>query len=60
MVLFDVLAPEFLIDNIELVMFGGHTKCIDPQAKTTNGSGVFLGQRITPPDKVNVKVSGVL
>ena len=56
-VLFDMLAPEFVIETVELVMYGGHSRPVPVQDKTPGGSGLLLAQRITPPDKVNVKVS---
>ena len=52
-----MLAPEYSIEEVNLVMYGGRIKPLVSQATPSQGSGLYLAQRITPPDKVNVKVS---
>ena len=51
-----MLAPEYSIDGVELVMYGGHTRTITPLERAESGFGVSLNQAIKPPDKINVKV----
>ena len=54
-----MLAPEYSIDGVELVMYGGHTRTITPLERAESGFGVSLNQAIKPPDKINVKVSAI-
>ena len=46
-----MLAPEYSIDGVELVMYGGHTRTITPLERAESGFGVSLNQAIKPPDK---------
>ena len=56
-VLFDILAPEFTIEDVSLVTYGGHCRKVQPTAKAQNGSGFqFDHFTVNPPDKVHIKV----
>ena len=57
-VLFDILAPEFTIDDVSLKRYGGHSQKLYPNVRAQNGSGFqFDNLVINPTDKVHVKVS---
>ena len=52
--LFDALATDFAILGAWLVQFGGHQPLSGSPAQ--QGAGLLLGHRLSPPNKVQIKV----
>ena len=56
-VLFDTLSLDFEIAEVLLVAFGGQTRTLTSYAMPKEGVAWQLNQRLSPPEKLHVKVS---
>ena len=54
-VLFDPLAADFNIDGVWLVMYGGQQRPLGG-TRALQGVGIQVNQKITPSDRIHVKV----
>ena len=56
-VLFDTLSLDFEVAEILLVTFGGQTRALSSYATPKEGKAWQLNQRLSPSEKLQVKVS---
>jgi len=54
-VLFDPLAADFNIDSVSLVIYGGQQRLLGG-ARALQGVGIQINQKISPSDRIHVKV----